>query len=298
MATLLDGESLAAEIKATLGESVDELTADGERPGLATVHMGEDPAAERYVELKQRNCDELGIRGRHVDVDPDAPASELHATIEALNDDPDIHGILLQKDVPDHVDWRAAIRRIDPQKDVDGVHPANVGRLVAGDPRFVPCTPHGIRKLLAAEGVPLAGADVVIVNHSTIVGKPLANLLVQDATDGSGNATVTVCHSETRNLPEKTRRADVVVVAVGLPDFLDGSMVTEGTTVVDVGITRDPDGDGPTIRGDVDFESVAPKADYITPNPGGVGPMTRVMLLYNTVAATERQSNAEPVAVL
>lgn len=293
MATLLDGESLATEIRATLSESVHELAADGERPGLATVHMGDDLAAKRYVELKQRDCEELGIAGRHVDVDSDAPTSELHHTIERLNGDSEIHGILLQKDVPDHVDWQAAIRRIDPEKDVDGLHPENVGRLVTGDPRFVPCTPHGIQKLLAAEDVPLSGRDVVVVNHSNIVGKPLANLLVQDATDGSGNATVTVCHSRTRNLPEKTRRADVVVVAVGIPDFLDGSMVTDGTTVVDVGITRDPDGDGPTVRGDVDFESVAPKADYITPNPGGVGPMTRAMLTYNTVAAAGRQSDVD-----
>lgn len=289
MATLLDGESLAAEIRKNLRTSVERLADAGERPGLATVHVGDDPAAERYVELKQRDCEGLGIDGRHVSPDPDAPAAAVYETIEELCENPDIHGVLVQKDVPDHVDWREALRRIDPEKDVDGLHPQNVGRLVTGDPRFVPCTPLGIGKLLESEGVPLAGADVVVVNHSNVVGKPLANLLVQDD-DGRGNATVTVCHSKTKNLADKTRRADVVVVAVGVPDFLDGSMVTEGTTVVDVGITRDESGDGPTVRGDVDFETVAPKADYITPNPGGVGPMTRVMLLRNTVAAAQRHA--------
>lgn len=292
MATLLDGESLAAEIRDDLRASVDRLADAGERPGLATVHVGDDPAAERYVELKQRDCEELGIDGRHVSPDPDAPEATVYETIEELCKDPDIHGVLVQKDVPDRVDWREAIRRIDPAKDVDGLHPEDVGRLVTGDPRFVPCTPLGIRTLLESAGIPLAGADVVVVNHSNVVGKPLANPLVQDA-DGRGNATVTVCHSKTTDLAAKTRRADVVVVAVGVPDFLDGSMITEGTTVVDVGITRDETGDGPTVRGDVHFDSVAPKADFVTLSPGGVGPMTRVTLLRNTVAAARRQSGVD-----
>lgn len=296
MATLLDGRALAASIRSDLETAVDRLAERGHRPGLATVHMGSDPAARKYVELKQRDCDELGIRGRHVDLDPDASVEVLHDAIADLNDDPAVDGILIQDDVPAHVDWLDAVRHVDPTKDVDGLHPDNLGRLLAGDPRFVPCTPLGIERLLAAENVPIEGRDVVIVNHSNIVGKPLAALLVQktDGTTGPAakevtsapNATVTVCHSATEDLAAKTRAADIVVVAVGVPDFLDGSMVTEGTTVVDVGVSRveTDEGDG-ELRGDVDFDSVAPKADYITPNPGGVGPMTRAMLMHNTVEA-------------
>lgn len=293
MTEILDGKALADEIRKELRESIDRLVDAGARPGLATVHMGDDPAAKSYIEMKQRDCEELGIDGTHVDIDPEAPAEELYEALAELNADSSVHGILIQDDVPDHIDWLEAISHIDPAKDVDGLHPENVGRLVGGAPRFVPCTPLGVQKLLANEGVQIAGSDVVVVNRSMIVGKPLANLLLQK-TDG-GNATVTVCHSRTEELAEQTRRADILVAAVDIPAFVDESMVSEGTTVVDVGIGRvDADNEkGYELKGDVDFESVKPKADYIAPVPGGVGPMTRVMLHNNTVKATAYQEGVE-----
>jgi len=301
MATTLDGEALAARLREDLRATIDRLAEAGVRPGLATVHAGDDPAAESYVRMKQRDCEEVGIAGTHVDVDPDAPASELHDTVAELNADPSVHGILIQDDVPEYVDWLGAIRRIDPEKDVDGLHPDNVGRLVAGAPRFVPCTPLGIQRLLAEYDIDIAGSDVVVLNRSMIVGKPLAALLGGGAgggedADGDGDATVTVCHSRTADLAAKTRSADVVVAAVDSPRFLDGSMVTAGTTVVDVGIGREPAENerGYRLVGDVDAASVEPTADYFAPVPGGVGPMTRAMLLRNTVAAARRQTG--PIA--
>lgn len=293
MAKILDGEALAEELRKGLRESVKNLADVGARPGLATVHMGDDPAAESYIKMKQRDCEELGINGTHVDIDSNAPAEELYDVLAELNEDPDIHGILVQDDVPEHIDWLEAVSHIDPLKDVDGLHPNNVGRLVAGNSRFVPCTPLGIQKLLTEENIEIESADVVIVNRSMIVGKPLSNLLIQK-TDG-GNATVTLCHSRTRNLAEKTRQADILVVAVDNPEFIDGSMVSEGTTVVDVGIGRiDADNEkGYELVGDVDFESVEPKADYIAPVPGGVGPLTRVMLHSNTIKAAKLQEGID-----
>jgi len=293
MAKILDGEALAEELRKGLRESVKNLADVGARPGLATVHMGDDPAAESYIKMKQRDCEELGINGTHVDIDSNAPAEELYDVLAELNEDPDIHGILVQDDVPEHIDWLKAVSHIDPLKDVDGLHPNNVGRLVAGNSRFVPCTPLGIQKLLIEENTEIESADVVIVNRSMIVGKPLSNLLIQK-TDG-GNATVTLCHSRTRNLAEKTRQADILVVAVDNPEFIDGSMVSEGTTVVDVGIGRiDADNEkGYELVGDVDFESVEPKADYIAPVPGGVGPLTRVMLHNNTIKAAKLQEGID-----
>jgi methylenetetrahydrofolate dehydrogenase (NADP+)/methenyltetrahydrofolate cyclohydrolase len=296
MTRILDGRELAASIRDQLRDHVDQLVAAGHRPTLATIHMGTDPGAATYVEMKQRDCDRIGIDGRHIDIDVDTDAQALYETIEKLNADSAVDGIMIQDDTPPHVDWMGAVRRIDPTKDVDGLHPDNLGRLVAGDPRFVPCTPLGIERLLTANGVTIEGADVAIVNHSNIVGKPLANLLVQK-TDGSAgvaakaataapNATVTVCHSATEELASKTRAADIVVVAVGIPEFLDGTMITDGTTVVDVGVSTVEHEDGGREQvGDVEVESVAPKASHLTPNPGGVGPMTRAMLLYNTVRA-------------
>jgi methylenetetrahydrofolate dehydrogenase (NADP+)/methenyltetrahydrofolate cyclohydrolase len=287
MATTLDGEALAARLRDDLRDSVERLAEAGARPGLATVHAGDEPAAASYIRMKQRDCEAVGIEGTHVDVDPDAPESELHDVLADLNADPTVHGVLVQDDVPDHVEWMDAVRRVDPEKDVDGLHPDNVGRLVAGDPRFVPCTPLGIRRLLAEYDIELAGADVVVCNRSMIVGKPLAALLgARDA-----DATVTVCHSWTEDLAAKTRDADVLVVAVDSPGFLDGSMVTEGTTVVDVGIGRVPTDDGGyELAGDIDPATVEPTADYFAPVPGGVGPMTRVMLLRNTAEAARRQA--------
>jgi methylenetetrahydrofolate dehydrogenase (NADP+)/methenyltetrahydrofolate cyclohydrolase len=289
MTEVIDGEAVAEQIRADLQDSIETLADEGCEVGLATVLMSDDPASETYVSMKQRDCEEVGIEGIHVELDSEAPEEELLDTIADLNDDPDVHGILVQMPVPDHVDERRVLRAIDPEKDVDGFHPENVGRLVAGHARYRPCTPHGVQKLLEWAGVETEGADVTVVGRSNIVGKPLANLLVQKAEDG--NATVTVCHSRTDDLEAKTRQADVVVAAAGVPEMIDGSMLSEGAVVVDVGVNRvDADNDkGYELVGDVDFESAEEKASAITPVPGGVGPMTRAMLLYNAVKAAGRQ---------
>jgi len=290
MTEVIDGNAVADGVKAGLADGIETLSDAGVQPGLATVLMSDDPASETYVSMKQRDCEEVGIDGIHVEIDPDEPARALYDTIDDLNDDDGVHGILVQDPVADHVDYREVIERIDPAKDVDGFHPTNVGRLVAGDPLFKPCTPHGIQVLLDEYDVETEGADAVIVGRSKIVGKPLANLLMQK--NEGGNATVTVCHSRTADLAAKTRQADIVVAAVGVPELVDGSMLSEGTTVIDVGVNRvDADTEkGYELVGDVEFESAKEQASVIAPVPGGVGPMTRAMLLYNTVKATSRQT--------
>ncbi|MFC5279312.1 tetrahydrofolate dehydrogenase/cyclohydrolase catalytic domain-containing protein [Halorubrum rubrum] len=289
MTEVIDGEAVAADVRSDVAGCVETLADAGVTPGLATVLMSDDPASETYVSMKQRDCEEVGIEGIHVDVDADAPAAELFETIDDLNERPDVHGILVQLPVPDHVEKREVLRRIDPEKDVDGFHPENVGRLVAGDARYKPCTPHGVQKLLAAYDVETEGADAVVVGRSDIVGKPMANLLIQKAPQG--NATVTVCHSRTEELEGKLADADLVVAAAGIPEFVDGSMLKAGATVIDVGINRvDADTEkGYDLVGDVDYDSASEVAGAITPVPGGVGPMTRAMLLYNTVKAAGRQ---------
>lgn len=293
MTNVIDGNAVADGIRADLEDCVDTLDDAGVTPGLATVLVGDDPASETYVSMKQRDCEEIGMNGIHVELDGDAAPDELYDTIDDLNDDSSVHGYLVQDPVPDQIDYREVIRRISPAKDVDGFHPENVGRLVAGDARFKPCTPHGVQKLLDAADVDPEGKDVTIVGRSRIVGKPLANLLVQK-TDG-GNATVTVCHSRTEDLAEKTRRADIVVAAVGAPELVDGSMLSDDTTVIDVGVNRvDADTEkGYELIGDVEFDSAKEKASAITPVPGGVGPMTRAMLLYNTVKAASQQEDVD-----
>jgi methylenetetrahydrofolate dehydrogenase (NADP+)/methenyltetrahydrofolate cyclohydrolase len=293
MTHVIDGNAVADEIRSELSASIDALEDAGVTTGLATVLMSPDPASETYVSMKQRACEEVGIDGIHVELDADAPAEDLYDTIDELNEDPDVHGILVQMPVPDHVDKREVLRRVDPAKDVDGFHPENVGRLVAGDARFKPCTPHGIQKLLDAADVDPEGKDAVVVGRSDIVGKPMANLLVQKAE--GGNATVTVCHSRTDELAEKTRNADIVIAAAGVPEMIDGSMLSDGATVIDVGINRvDADNDkGYELVGDVEFESAKEKADAITPVPGGVGPMTIAMLLYNTAKAAGQQEGVD-----
>ncbi|WP_418282133.1 bifunctional methylenetetrahydrofolate dehydrogenase/methenyltetrahydrofolate cyclohydrolase [Halorubrum sp. DTA98] len=293
MTEVIDGEAVAAAIRSGVSDCVETLTASGVRPGLATVLMSDDPASETYVSMKQRDCEEVGIEGFHVEIDPDAPASELYDTIDDLNDREDVSGILVQLPVPDHVDKRTVLRRVAPEKDVDGFHPENVGRLVAGDARFKPCTPHGVQKLLDAYDIETEGADAVVVGRSDIVGKPMANLLIQKAP--GGNATTTVCHSRTRNLEEKVGSADIVVAAAGIPGFVDGSMLKEGATVIDVGINKvDADTEkGYELVGDVDYDSASEVAGAITPVPGGVGPMTRAMLLYNTVKAAGLQHDVD-----
>ena len=293
MTTRIDGNAVAADIRESLTESIDSLESHGVTPGLATVLMSDDPASETYVSMKQRDCAEVGIDSTHVEIDTNAPAEELYETIDELNADPEIHGILVQMPLVDHVDTRRVLRSVDPLKDVDGFHPENVGRLVAGHDRYRPCTPHGIQKLLEAYDIETEGADAVIVGRSNIVGKPLANLLLQKADDG--NATVTVCHSRTENLAEKTQSADILVAAAGRPKFIDGGMVDGGATVIDVGVNRvDADNEkGYELVGDVAYDAAAEKASEITPVPGGVGPMTRAMLLYNTVKAASLQTGVD-----
>jgi len=293
MTEIIDGNAVATDVRDSLTDGVETLEADGVTPGLATVLMSDDPASETYVSMKQDDCEEVGIESHHVELDPDAPAEDLYDAIEDLNGDPSVHGILVQMPVPDHVDERRVLRAVDPMKDVDGFHPANVGRLVAGNDRYRPCTPHGVQKLLEAYDVETEGADAIIVGRSNIVGKPLANLLVQKRADG--NATVTVCHSRTADLAAKTRAADILIAAAGRPEFIDAEMVGAGATVVDVGVNRvDADTEkGYELVGDVDFESAREKAAHITPVPGGVGPMTRAMLLYNTVKAAGLQADVD-----
>ncbi|MFB6070093.1 MAG: bifunctional methylenetetrahydrofolate dehydrogenase/methenyltetrahydrofolate cyclohydrolase FolD [Halanaeroarchaeum sp.] len=291
MTTVIDGNEVAAEIREGLAANISTLQDEGVTPTLATVLVGEDPASETYVNMKQRDCEEVGIATRDVRLDDDVPAEELYDLLDELNADDDVNGILVQMPVPDHVDERRVLESIDPEKDVDGFHPENVGRLVAGNPRYKPCTPHGIQKLFESIDLDPEGKDAVVVGRSDIVGKPMANLLLQKRR--GGNATVTVCHSRTENLAEKTRQADVVIAAAGVPELVDGSMLSEGVVVVDVGVNRvDADTEkGYELVGDVDFESAKGKASAITPVPGGVGPMTRAMLLYNTVKATSRQAD-------
>ena len=293
MTEIIDGEAVAADVRDAVADEVSRLSDSGVEPGLATVLMSDDPASETYVSMKQRDCEEVGIESFHVEIDADAPAERLYETIDDLNDRDDVHGILVQLPLPDHVDKRTVLRRIAPEKDVDGFHPENVGRLVAGDARFKPCTPHGVQKLLAAYDVETEGADAVVVGRSDIVGKPMANLLIQKSP--TGNATTTVCHSRTTDLEAKLADADIVVAAAGIPEFVDGSMLNEGATVIDVGINRvDADTEkGYELVGDVDYESAKEVAGAITPVPGGVGPMTRAMLLYNTVRAAGLQRDVD-----
>jgi methylenetetrahydrofolate dehydrogenase (NADP+)/methenyltetrahydrofolate cyclohydrolase len=293
MTEIIDGNAIADRIRAEVSECTDALVDQGVTPGLATVLMSDDGASETYVSMKQQACEELGIDGRHHEIDPGEPAEVLFDRIDDLNEDPSVHGILVQMPVPDHVEKRAVLERIDPLKDVDGFHPENVGRLVAGNARYKPCTPHGVQKMLAAHDIDTEGAEAVVVGRSDIVGKPMANLLIQYGE--GGNATTTVCHSRTKDLAAHTRAADIVVAAAGVPEMIDGSMIEEGATVVDVGINRvDADTEkGYELVGDVEFESAKEKAGAITPVPGGVGPLTIAMLMYNTVKAASLQSGAE-----
>ncbi|MFD1515200.1 bifunctional methylenetetrahydrofolate dehydrogenase/methenyltetrahydrofolate cyclohydrolase [Halomarina rubra] len=293
MTEIIDGNAVAADVRDGLADAIETLTDAGHKPGLATVLMSEDPASETYVSMKQRDCAEVGIESHHVEIDPDAPAEELYDTVDDLNADDAVNGILVQMPVPDHVDTRRVLRSVDPRKDVDGFHPENVGRMVAGHPRFKPCTPHGIQKLLEAYDVETEGAEAVVVGRSNIVGKPMTNLLIQKAP--LGNATTTVCHSRTKDLAAHTRAADIVIAAAGAPELVTGDMLGDGATVVDVGVNRvDADTEkGYELVGDVEYESAEEVAGAITPVPGGVGPMTRAMLLWNTVKAASEQSGVD-----
>jgi methylenetetrahydrofolate dehydrogenase (NADP+)/methenyltetrahydrofolate cyclohydrolase len=281
---LLDGKTAAAAIKDEVAAQVATLA--GRRPTIALVRVGEDPASRVYVAAKARACEECGIESRNTHLPEDASEAEVLSVLRGFNDDPGVDGILLQLPLPRQIDSDRAIATISPEKDVDGFHPESLGRLAAGRPRFVPCTPLGIRELLVRNGIRTAGAHVVVLGRSVIVGKPMALLLALKGP--GGDATVTICHSRSRDVAAHTRAADIVIAAMGVPRFLKGDMVREGAVVVDVGINRveDPSAKkGYALVGDVDFEAVAPRASFITPVPGGVGPMTVAMLMSNTLAA-------------
>jgi methylenetetrahydrofolate dehydrogenase (NADP+) / methenyltetrahydrofolate cyclohydrolase len=279
-AKIIDGKAIAAEVRARVRDEVAELVAEhGVRPGLATVLVGEDPASQIYVRNKRHQSEEAGISSIHHDLPEDASQSEVEELLLHLNEDDTVHGVLLQLPVPQQIDGGAMTRLIAPEKDVDGLTPANAGLLVQGLEGLVSATPAGVMELLRTHEVELRGAEAVVVGRSTLVGKPVAALLL------NADATVTSCHSKTRDLAEVCRRADVLIAAVGVPRLVKGDWVKEGAVVIDVGINRLDEG----LVGDVDFDAAKERASLITPVPGGVGPMTIAMLLNNTVAAARRQ---------
>ncbi len=288
-AQILDGKSIAQEIREEIKKEVLELREKhGIVPGLVTILVGENPASVSYVTAKQRTAHELGFYSVQENLPENVSEDELLKLIDKYNKDEKVHGILVQLPLPKHINERKVLYAIDPRKDVDGFHPVNVGKLVIGEPCFIPCTPYGILILLSKTGVPVDGADVVVVGRSNIVGKPIANLLMQKRKP-VGNATVTVCHTGTKDLASHTRRADILIVAAGVPKFVAADMVKEGAVVIDVGVNRigtTPDGKA-KLCGDVDFESVKEKASFITPVPGGVGPMTITMLMKNTLESAK-----------
>lgn len=287
-AKILDGKALAEEIRGEVATGVAEMQQKhGVTPGLAAVLVGDDPASVIYVRNKRRACDEVGMVSDTFLMPADSTNEQVLARVQALNEDPRFHGILVQLPMPPQIDERQIIESLDPTKDVDGLHPFNVGKLVQGRADFVPGTPAGIQQILLRNGHDPAGANVVVCGRSDIVGKPMALLLMQRA-DGA-NATVTVCHTRTKNLAEITRQADILVAAIGRPSAITVDMVKEGAVVIDVGINRVDDVSrkrGYRLEGDVDFDAVSKKASAITPVPGGVGPMTIAMLLVNTLTAT------------
>lgn len=281
-ATIIDGKAIAAKIRVSLGEEVESFKAEtGVTPHLAAVLVGDDPASAVYVRNKQRACDQTGMQSTLHRLSAETSESELLALVRQLNEDASVHGILVQLPLPDQIDELAVLDAVTPLKDVDAFHPENVGLIVQGRPRFLPCTPHGIQQLILETGTEVSGKHAVILGRSEIVGKPMANLLMQK---GPGaNATVTVCHSRTQNLPEITRTADILIAAIGSPEFVKADMVQPGAIVIDVGTNRVGE---KKLVGDVAFEEVKEVASAITPVPGGVGPMTITMLLKNTLQAT------------
>ena len=278
-ANLIDGKSIAASVRASVKSKVESLAARGVRPGLAAILVGDDPASRIYVtKVKARACEEAGVRSELHELPAQVSERELLERIAALNGDPAIHGILVQLPLPKHVSSERVLAAVAQRKDVDGFHPENLGRLIAGRPGFVPCTPAGVMRLLEHAGVPLAGRRAVIVGRSTIVGKPMALLLLQK------DATVTICHSKTIDLAAVTRQADILIAAAGRAKLVTADMVKPGACVIDVGVNRLADG---SLAGDVDFAAAREVAGWITPVPGGVGPMTVAMLIVNTVRAAE-----------
>jgi methylenetetrahydrofolate dehydrogenase (NADP+) / methenyltetrahydrofolate cyclohydrolase len=284
---ILDGNHVAAETKEALKLMVGQLIAQGKKvPHLAAVLIGNDGASETYVGSKVRTCQEIGYKSTLARLDVDTPEVKLLKLIDELNADPDVDGILVQLPLPKHISEQKVIDAISPEKDVDGFHPVNAGRLVQGLPSFVPATPYGIMLMLEHYKISTRGLSAVVIGRSNIVGRPMSILLSNNS--DPGNCTVTICHSQTRNLKEICQRADIIVAALGKPEFVTADMVKEGAIIIDVGISRVPDPTkkrGYSLKGDVHFESVAPKCSYITPVPGGVGPMTIAALMKNTYNA-------------
>ncbi len=277
MAKIIDGKAISAAVRGEIKETTKHLIEEtGLVPGLAVVIVGTDPASQVYVRNKRRACEEVGFYSEAYELPEETTQAELETLVDKLNADEKIDGILVQLPLPRHLDEHAILLRIDPKKDVDAFHPYNVGRIMIGDYAFLPCTPAGVMELIRRSGIDCTGKECVVVGRSNIVGKPMSMLLLQ------ANGTVTMCHSRTKDLAEVTRRADILVVAIGKADFLTGDMVKEGAVVIDVGMNRRADG---KLTGDVDFATVESKASYITPVPGGVGPMTITILMQNTLTA-------------
>jgi len=287
-AQIISGSEVAKQIREELKQEIAELKEKhGLVPGLATVLVGEDPASQVYVGAKEKTSKALGIYSERHDLPAETSEEELLALVDKLNKDTKIHGILVQLPLPKHINATRVLYAIDPKKDVDGFHPVNVGKLMIGEPDYLPCTPHGIQQLLIRSGTKIEGAEVVVVGRSNIVGKPIANILLQKK-EGA-NATVTICHTRTRDMAFHTKRADILIVAAGRPKAITADMVKEGVVVIDVGVNRigkTPEGKA-ILCGDVDFDAVKEKAKAITPVPGGVGPMTITMLMLNTVRAAK-----------
>lgn len=289
-AKIISGTEIAREIRVELKQEIAELKEKhGLTPGLATVLIGDDPASKVYVGQKDKSCHNLGIYSKMINLQGDTSEEDLLKLVDELNKNSNIHGILVQLPLPKHINETRVLYAIDPNKDVDGFHPVNVGKMVIGEKCFLPCTPHGVLELLSRSGVKTEGAEVVIVGRSNIVGKPVLNLMLQKRP--SGNATVTLCHTRTKDIAFHTKRADILIVATGHPKTVTGEMVREGVVVIDVGVNRigkTPEGKA-ILVGDVEFDSVKEKAAAITPVPGGVGPMTIVMLMKNTVEAARNK---------
>lgn len=279
MYTRIDGKEVSASVRNSITEKVNELRAKGVTPGLAVIIVGNDPASRVYVNNKKKGCEQTGMNSFEYALPEETTTEELISLIEKLNGEKDVHGILCQLPVPKHIDEEKVLNAISPDKDVDAFHPVNCGKVMTGDYTFAPCTPAGMVEMLKYYNIPVAGKHCVIIGRSNIVGKPMAMLMLKE------NATVTVCHSRTQNLTEITKQADILVAAVGRPKFVTPDMVKDGAVVLDVGINRMDDG---KLCGDVDFDAVCEKTSYITPVPGGVGPMTITMLLKNTLAAAEK----------
>ncbi|PLX77016.1 MAG: bifunctional methylenetetrahydrofolate dehydrogenase/methenyltetrahydrofolate cyclohydrolase FolD [Desulfuromonas sp.] len=284
MARIIDGKQIAKDLRVAIADDAADLKKKGVTPGLAVVLVGDDPASRVYVSMKEKACAECGIFSDEHKLPAETSEEQLLALIDELNNDERIDGILVQLPLPNHIDENKILETISPAKDADGFHPYNVGRLVTGKPLFKPCTPYGVMKMFEAEGVDLKGKDVVVVGRSNIVGKPIAMMCLAE------HATVTLCHSRTQDLDAKVRAADIVIAAVGRPEMVKGDWIKDGAVVIDVGVNRVGD---KKLVGDVDFEGASKHASAITPVPGGVGPMTITMLLYNTVESAKRRAEKQ-----